>query len=1057
MSIFSKIFDPIVGKISNEVVKKITEGEVVEKADPQRLVFDPMKYSYRSTERALRKPTRITFLTLRRMSKAVHIARLCINTLKHKVSQTEWNIVPVDGKIKADPHHINVLNEFFKHPNRNRETFRTFLDKLLEDILVLDAGCFEKVCNRGGFPAEIYYVDGATIKPMYDEHGILGDPAFCQFMPLNNSTKPDAEWSSEEFSYIMQNPQADIMNFGYGLSPLEGVIMVATNALNADNYMGQFFDVGTLPPKLINLGKDIAPQEIEAFRAYWKSEVEGKPWKTGIFGGGELTVEDMGNGKPVDMQFENYQIWLMKLLCAAYEISPQDIGMTAEMKMGGGIGNGLAEVQKELSNSKGYRSMLHLLREIFNEEIINSWFGFNDVKFDWIGMDTLDPKNAAEIFAIESKAGAVSINEYRIQKGLQPIMGGVKPMLVTAQGIQEIDAAPLKDEQEASIEEEMEDVEDVEKIEKKVYSGNYICWVDDRGFGQPFIWTDKMGKMGYVIKPPVAVNINGIDLEPVLTQEMANCGLNVKPVVVVSAKDINQYLPAAELRSEFKNYQRMTPAYDSKKWEIRFGHSREFQKYTVCEYIEGRGLTEELLLDDMKRVPDEYSKTIEDLAKLWKYEKEKSMGDRRANQYIITPDKRAWGFDYQFTGSEGAWDKYKNAIPKILEPIPKLKQLFEHLTGMDAENVETHKSMTDLFDREDAHWIGETMGLSWEDIDKGEFVMGLNEELEHIDITNGDPIKTAKIVLAHLNEDKNYYSKLKEVMKTIKKKSYKERSIEEQHNFWHKKVSVPEGKLAAHLKNQSKKLKPTMARIIKDEMVSRKAIASDKVLAEAANEVPESDIALKYTKSVARFYKQSFELGVDNYLDKVAQKLGSKGVTKEVLDKLVGKPKINKAIERSGLYDKLKERGTNMIKTVVGNKQTKLVSYIQDQADQGLPMNEIADDAMEKFALPLEDYEVQRIAATETSWAANQGSLEAGRELGIDQYEILLDPEACPECEDAYAKDGGAEGQGDVFTEKELEDVGEPPHHPNCRCEVEPYISDDNIDEVVQGILSQLK
>lgn len=45
-----------------------------------------------------------------------------------------------------------------------------------------------------------------------------------------------------------------------------------------------------------------------------------------------------------------------------------------------------------------------------------------------------------------------------------------------------------------------------------------------------------------------------------------------------------------------------------------------------------------------------------------------------------------------------------------------------------------------------------------------EVEMGMKEELEHKDVTQGDPVETAKIVAAHLKEDKEYYTKLKRVM-----------------------------------------------------------------------------------------------------------------------------------------------------------------------------------------------------------------------------------------------------------------------------------------------------
>ena len=205
---------------------------------------------------------------------------------------------------------------------------------------------------------------------------------------------------------------------------------------------------------------------------------------------------------------------------------------------------------------------------------------------------------------------------------------------------------------------------------------------------------------------------------------------------------------------------------------------------------------------------------------------------------------------------------------------------------------------------------------------------------------------------------------------------------------------------------------------------------------------------MQYTKSIDSFYKNAFELGVENFNKKVAKKLKKKGISPKMIDDVVGKSKVKKTIERSGIYSKLKERGTNMIKTVAANKQERLLNYIENEADKGRPMREVSVDALEKFSLPLEEYEVQRIAKTETAWAANQGALNAGEELGIEKFEVLLDPDACEECQDAY---GGA----DAFSKDELDGVGEPPLHPNCQCSVEPFINESNIDEIAQGIAEQ--
>lgn len=85
-----------------------------------------------------------------------------------------------------------------------------------------------------------------------------------------------------------------------------------------------------------------------------------------------------------------------------------------------------------------------------------------------------------------------------------------------------------------------------------------------------------------------------------------------------------------------------------------------------------------------------------------------------------------------------------------------------------------------FFDEEDVKQTLKALSL---DIDKEEFTIedlqkGMNEELEHVDITEGDPILTAKIALVHLKEDPEYYDKehkggdLKDLVGDIQRRTY---------------------------------------------------------------------------------------------------------------------------------------------------------------------------------------------------------------------------------------------------------------------------------------------
>lgn len=65
--------------------------------------------------------------------------------------------------------------------------------------------------------------------------------------------------------------------------------------------------------------------------------------------------------------------------------------------------------------------------------------------------------------------------------------------------------------------------------------------------------------------------------------------------------------------------------------------------------------------------------------------------------------------------------------------------------------------------------IAKKTGIDISDFDMKEIVMGMKVELEHgssdekTNITGDDPEATFKIVMAHMNESPNYYSKLKKV------------------------------------------------------------------------------------------------------------------------------------------------------------------------------------------------------------------------------------------------------------------------------------------------------
>jgi len=73
------------------------------------------------------------------------------------------------------------------------------------------------------------------------------------------------------------------------------------------------------------------------------------------------------------------------------------------------------------------------------------------------------------------------------------------------------------------------------------------------------------------------------------------------------------------------------------------------------------------------------------------------------------------------------------------------------------------------FSEDEAKAYGEELGIDWKKFHVAEFCAGMNVELEHgsqdenTNVTNDDPLTTAKIALAHLNEFPDYYTRLKKM------------------------------------------------------------------------------------------------------------------------------------------------------------------------------------------------------------------------------------------------------------------------------------------------------
>lgn len=406
--------------------RRPTEGEMLSKVDQEAVEEEVRKRvkamgttlsSVWDRHRGKPKPTPITFDTLRMMAHRNEWVRAIIKTRKNQIGKAEWSFQPPDEGDTVGPalkKLITRMETLFKRPSLHGSrpsgrSWRQFIQEVLEDLLVLDAGCIEKEFNSAGWIVAMYPVDGATIRPNIDERGGFMDDAFVQIV----EGQVTARFGIEQLTYMMDNPMTDVRFAGYGYSPLESLIVSVTAELYASKYNASYFEKGSVPEGLLNLGEDASDDDVAAFRLYWMNEVMGKPWTIPIVGGKgvEWTPWRASNK---DMEYMQYQSWLLKKMCAVYQIAPQEIGELED------VNRTTANDQGETNDEKSTQPIRACIKDYIDLEIVGEYgLGVGDyLEWTWVE-EGENQEKIIEKYTAMIPMGAATRKEFRSEMGME--------------------------------------------------------------------------------------------------------------------------------------------------------------------------------------------------------------------------------------------------------------------------------------------------------------------------------------------------------------------------------------------------------------------------------------------------------------------------------------------------------------------------------------------------------------------------------------------------------------------------------------------------------------
>jgi len=357
----------------------------------------------------------VSYSVLRQFSVFYPIARACINHLKAKITALNWDIAPLLEETEPEAEknkRVEQVKEIFKKIGGNYLNFRSFVSTIIEDLTVLDAVALYKKKTLGGKILHYIPVDGATIKLLINEDGTRPEPPEIAYQQIIRGTVA-AELTADELLY---EKLYDRTNSPYGLSPLESLIVTISTALKTSTYNLGYLSEGNVPEGFIELPPDIAnsPEQVKEWQDYFDSLVSGDPRFQRRLKTVPSGVKYTPTKKAEDMSFERFEQWLLQNTCAIFGVPPQDIGFTMQ------INKATSETQHDVGTEKGTMVISNFLKEVF-DKIIQEDLGYTDLQFVWTNLNPTNQLEEVEIADRLIRVGALSVDEYRVSQGLEPI------------------------------------------------------------------------------------------------------------------------------------------------------------------------------------------------------------------------------------------------------------------------------------------------------------------------------------------------------------------------------------------------------------------------------------------------------------------------------------------------------------------------------------------------------------------------------------------------------------------------------------------------------------
>lgn len=337
---------------------------------------------------------------------------------------------------RSEKEKIKEIEEFVMNTGRgkdaSRDTFNSFLRKVINDTYVYDQINFEKVFDKNGRLHHFKAVDPSTMYYATDDNGNIAKDGYRYVQVIDGVVR--ASFKQDEMGFYVRNPRSDIYALGYGLSELELTLRNFVSQTNTEIFNDRFFSNGgtTRGVLLIKTGNNQSQQALSTFRREWKNTLSGMngSWQIPVVNAEDVKFVNM-TPTARDMEFEKWLNYNINVICSVFTIDPGEINFP---NRGGGVtGSGGTSGLSDSASSKGQgvksKGLDDLLKELescINQNIISE-FG-EQYYFQFVGVDA--DREAEQLDILTTKVThAMTVNEMREEIGLPgDVVGGDIPL-----------------------------------------------------------------------------------------------------------------------------------------------------------------------------------------------------------------------------------------------------------------------------------------------------------------------------------------------------------------------------------------------------------------------------------------------------------------------------------------------------------------------------------------------------------------------------------------------------------------------------------------------------